>query len=280
MEILPPSYVEDEYEDQIAAIGGYRVPLNIFLYQEVQRLQLTISKCSGTMKIVMQAIKGEVVVTTEILDSINSIFDARVPRLWLYNPAGDELSWLSPTLGMWYGGLLQRDQQYRQWLETDRPTSFWLAGFFNPQGFLTAVQQEITRNHSREAWALDSVTLHTDVTDITKVQSIKQGPKEGVFIHGLFLDGASWSTHEATVVESAPKKLFSDMPVLFVTAVEKRNARKSTSDYGPYGGYECPVYKYPTRTDKYRIFMVLLPSRDHRPVHWTLRGVAMLCSTA
>ena len=82
------------------------------------------------------------------------------------------------------------------------------------------------------------------------------------------------------MVESAPKKLFSDMPVLFVTAVEKRNARKSTSDYGPYGGYECPVYKYPTRTDKYRIFMVLLPSRDHRPVHWTLRGVAMLCSTA
>ena len=37
------------------------------------------------------------------------------------------------------------------------------------------------------------------------------------------------------------------------------------------------VYKYPVRTGRYLIFTVTLSSRDHNPLHWTLRGVALLC---
>lgn len=84
LENIPADYVEEEYEERIAALGGFEVPLNIFLYQEVQRLQAAIDKVRKTMEIVMQAIRGEVVVTAEIMDSINAIFDARVPKLWLY----------------------------------------------------------------------------------------------------------------------------------------------------------------------------------------------------
>jgi dynein heavy chain len=163
---MPADYLEDEYEERIAHLGGFDVPLNIFLYQEVQRQQMVIEKVRQTLEIAMQAIRGEVVVTAEIMDSINAIFDARVPKSWLYSPAGDELSWLAPNLGIWFGGLLLRDTQYRNWLGHGRPHTYWLAGFFNPQGFLTAVQQEITRAHKNENWALDSVVLHSEVTDI------------------------------------------------------------------------------------------------------------------
>jgi dynein heavy chain len=52
----------------------------------------------------------------------------------------------------------------------------------------------------------------------------------------------------------------------------------SAPDYGPYGGFECPCYKYPNRTDRNFIFMVTMASRDHKPMHWTLRGVGLLCS--
>ena len=182
-----------------------------------------------------------------------------------------------------YGGLLSRDAQYRSWLEKGRPPSFWMAGFFNPQGFLTAVQQEITRQHckEKEAWALDSVVLHSDVTDLLNAETVKIGPKEGVYIHGLFLDGAAWS-NTRTLVESAPKKLFAALPVVLVTAVTKTSKKTllQSADYGPFGGFDCPVYKYPHRTDRYIIFTVTLPTLELKPIHWTLRGVALLCSTA
>ena len=97
------------------------------------------------------------------------------------SPAGDELTWLTPSLGVWYSGLLQRDSQYRLWLSTGRPLAFWMTGFFNPQGFLTAVQQEITRAHKHENWALDSVVLHSEVTDLT-ADHVKTTPR----VSGLF----------------------------------------------------------------------------------------------
>jgi dynein heavy chain, axonemal len=174
-----------------------------------------------------------------------------------------------------------RDNQFRVWLQKDRPSSFWMTGFFNPQGFLTAVQQEITRSHKNENWALDSVVLHAEATEFTNVESLKSGPKEGVYVHGLFMDGASWSTADSSMVESAPKKLFSTMPVILVTAMTK-SARKtitSSGNYGPFGGYDCPVYKYPARTDRYLIFSILLATHQQKPLHWILRGVALLCST-
>ena len=54
----------------------------------------------------------------------------------------------------------------------------------------------------------------------------------------------------------------------------------NSGDYGPFGGYDCPVYKYPARTDRYLIFTVTLPTQDLKPLHWILRGVALLCTTS
>jgi len=277
---VPEDYIEDEYEDRISSLGGFSIPLNIFLYQEVQRLQAAITKVRDMLDIVMQAIRGEVVVTAEIMDAINAIYDARVPKVWLYSPAGDELSWLAPNLGIWYSGLITRDSQYRTWLAAGRPNSFWMTGFFNPQGFLTAVQQEITRAHKNENWALDSVVMHADVTEIQNSENCRSSPKEGVYVHGLFMDGAAWNTHEGSMVESEPKKLFSLMPLLLVIAVTKATKRQlsNSGNYGPFGAYECPVYKYPARSDKYYVFSIMLGTQNHKPIHWILRGVALLCT--
>jgi dynein heavy chain len=84
IQTIPADYIEDDYEEKINAMGSFSVPLNIFLYQEVQRLQVAIAKVKSTLQIIMQAIRGEVVVTAEVMESINAVFDARVPKLWLY----------------------------------------------------------------------------------------------------------------------------------------------------------------------------------------------------
>ena len=63
------------------------------------------------------------------------MYDARVPKLW------QKISWDSSTIGFWYTELLDRDTQFRSWVFGGRPNVFWMTGFFNPNGFLTAMRQ-------------------------------------------------------------------------------------------------------------------------------------------
>ena len=70
--------------------------------------------------------------------------------------ASTPCSWEAPAAGSWFQGLLRRHEQLARWLAHGRPRSFWLGGFFNPQGFLTAVKQEVARKHASDKWALVS----------------------------------------------------------------------------------------------------------------------------
>lgn len=154
-------------------------------------------------------------------DDVTAIFDLRVPHRWMRDPSGAEISWLSPTLGKWFSGMRLRVEQLCNWLEKGRPKSFWLAGFFNPTGFLTGMMQEVgsyvfstdccrssityaqtyktpmslrataqvTRQHKKDQWGLDDVVLHSEMRTVD-VEKIKDIPDEGVNIHGLYIEGS------------------------------------------------------------------------------------------
>eukprot|EP00606_Chrysophyceae_sp_TOSAG23-5_P000883 GSChrysophyteH2.ASY1.ANO1.1544.1 assembled CDS len=192
-------------------------------------------------------------------------------------------SWMLPTLGLWFASLLQRDDQYRTWLYSSRPYTYWLTGFFNPQGMLTAMKQEVCRKHQKDAnkWALDDIVYHTEVTEKVSTESVKAQPAEGAFINGLWMEGAGWDRHGIQIQESEPKTLYVQLPILYCSAnhkVEEARIRKDV--YGTQGPYDCPCYKYRARTDRYFIFLVTLKcTPEKNPAFWTLRGVALLCNT-
>merc|ERR1712196_66944 len=256
-------------------------PLNIFLFQEIQRLQRVIGKVRFILKQLQLVIKGEVVMTEELQQTLDAMFDAKVPTLWTFTVAGDEFSWILPTLGLWFTSLLSRDEQNSTWLVNGRPNSFWITGFFNPNGFLTAMKQEVVRKHKADKWSLDDVVDRTEATNFERSEQVRAPPAEGVYIHGLSLEGGAWSRQENMLVESEPKKLFVPMPVVWVTANSKQDQLKVRREmFGAQGPYECPVYKYPKRTDRFFIFFVTLKcTPEKNPMHWTLRGVCLLCNT-
>ena len=55
------------------------VPLNIFLLQEIQRMDSVITTVRLTLESIQLAIRGEVTLTAELDKAIDAIFDARVP---------------------------------------------------------------------------------------------------------------------------------------------------------------------------------------------------------
>lgn len=280
---MPEHYIEEEYKVKVNKLGGLGVPLNIFLYQEIQRLQAVLHQTTFMLTQLRLAINGEVVMSEELLDCLAAIYEAKVPQIWLFTVAGDEFSWLLPTLGLWFSSLLLRDDQDRNWLLTGRPYTYWLTGFFNPNGLLTAMKQEVCRKHQKDAnkWALDDIVYKTEVSQFDKVDHVKSSPAEGCYVHGLFLEGGAYSKENMMLAESEPKTLFVPLPVLYVTALLKQDEIKYRRDvYGAQGPYDCPCYKYKKRTDRFYIFMVTLKcTPDKNPNFWTLRGVSLLCNT-
>ncbi|CAG5099433.1 Similar to DNAH5: Dynein heavy chain 5 [Cotesia congregata] len=256
---LPQQYNSFQVRDALQRMGAL-LPMNIFLRQEIDRMAKVIREVQSTLSDLKLAIDGTIIMSQGLKIALDSMYDARIPDKW------QKISWESATLGFWYTELLERDAQFRHWCIHGRPNVFWMTGFFNPQGFLTAMRQEVTRAH--KGWALDSVVLQNLITRYNK-EDIKEQVQEGVYVHGLFLEGASLDRKSSKLVESKPKVLYEQMPVIYIYAIN------TTAGKDPKL-YECPIYRKPQRTDQKYVGSIDFET-DHNPRHWTLRGVALLC---
>lgn len=124
--------------------------------------------------------------------------------------------------------------------------------------------------------------------------------QEGVYVYGLFLEGAGWDRRNSRLCESANKVLYVLMPVIHIFALHNTpdkspklyqvrlahfNATVITNDmYNDNATYhsnaffsaQCPVYKKPQRTYMLLITPLWLQTLKN-PDYWILRGVALLC---
>ena len=73
-----------------------------------------------------------------------------------------------------------------------------------------------------------------------KWESVAEGPEHGVYIRGLYIEGARWNMEIMSMDDSLPKKLFVEAPMLWCKPV--RNYVKPTT-----GVYRLPVYKILSR---------------------------------
>jgi len=79
-------------------------------------------------------IKGEVVMSQELEDILNSFIDKKVPAYWA------KFAFLSlKPLASWFEDLVLRVKFMTGWVEK-YPDSYWAPAFFFPQGFFTSVK--------------------------------------------------------------------------------------------------------------------------------------------
>jgi len=236
-----------------------RTPYTIVAFQECERMSMLIAEMRRSLKELDLGLKGELTITADMEDLSNALFLDNVPETW------NKRAYPSMyTLGIWYADLLQRVKELESWTaDFQLPAAVWLAGLFNPQSFLTAIMQQMARKNE---WPLDRMCLQCDVTKKTR-EDVSASPREGAYVHGLYMEGARWDTQTGMMAEARLKELNPTMPVIFIKAipVDRLDMRNI---------YECPVYKTKMRGPTF-VWTFNLKSKE-KPARWTMGGVALL----
>lgn len=238
-----------------------RTPYISVAIQECDRMSMLTSEIRRSLRELQLGLKGDLTITENMELLTNSLFLNEIPTSW------EKLAFPSlQGLGAWYADLLLRIKELENWVaEFQLPPVVWLSGLFNPQSFLTAIMQTTARKNE---WPLDRMVLTVDVTKKAK-EEFSGAPREGAYIHGLFMEGARWDTGTGMIQESLLKDLMPAMPVIYIKAipVDKKETK---------GVYECPVYRTRQRGPTF-IWTFNLKTKE-RPQKWILGGVCLLCA--
>jgi len=256
----------------------YTESMNTVLVQEAMRYNKLIKVFNQSLADLLKALKGLVVMSSDLEAMSNALYTNGVPDLW----AKKAFPSLKP-LAAWVEDLQQRLDFVIAWVANGPPPAYWVSGFFFPQAFLTGTLQNYARKYQV---AIDTVDFNFLVQK-SFGNDIAKRPDDGVYIYGLFLEGARWDALEHCLAESQPKELFVDFPAIHLTP--QVNRKPPTE-----GVYSCPCYKTTVRAGLLSttghstnfVLMVELPSKEpcsgnfHKYIetfsaHWIKRAVAL-----
>ncbi|XP_053425882.1 dynein axonemal heavy chain 2 isoform X8 [Nycticebus coucang] len=259
-----PEMIDYEGTQKLLALDPS--PLNVVLLQEIQRYNKLMKTILFSLTDLEKGIQGLIVMSTSLEEIFNCIFDAHVPPLW-----GKAYPSQKP-LAAWTRDLAIRVEQFELWASRARPpVIFWLSGFTFPTGFLTAVLQSSARQNNISVDSLSWEFIVSTVDDSNLVYP----PKDGVWVRGLYLEGAGWDRKNSCLVEAEPMQLVCLMPTIHFRPAESR--KKSAK-----GMYSCPCYYYPNRagSSDRASFVIGIDLRTGAMTsdHWIKRGTALLMS--
>ncbi|XP_064639639.1 dynein axonemal heavy chain 2-like isoform X2 [Lineus longissimus] len=256
-----------DYEGTAKILSVDPSPLNVVLLQEIQRYNALLDEIRSQLEDLEKGIQGLVVMSSELEDIFQCIYEARVPPSW--QKAYPSMK----PLASWTRDLVARVEQFFKWAQRAHPPMiFWMSAFTFPTGFLTAVLQTSARlnNVSVDSLAWEFTVMTIDDSNITGA------PKDGVLIKGLFLQGAGWDMKNACLIEANPMQLVCQMPTVHFKPAEQRRSKTSR------GIYSCPCYYFPNRAGSTGrasfVVAVDLKAGEKNSDHWTKRGTALLMS--
>ncbi|XP_056004113.1 dynein axonemal heavy chain 6-like isoform X1 [Ostrea edulis] len=261
--------------------------LTTVLTQEVDRFNKLLKVIKDSLYQIQKAIKGLVVMSEELELVYTAFLNSQVPSLWA-NVAYPSLK----PLGSWVNDLIYRCAFIDNWVRHGLPRSYWMSGFFFPQGFLTGTLQNYARRYNLP---IDHLTFHfhplphfRDQKEVTtQMAELKFGeeidldkglpsPEDGVLVHGMFMDGFRWDEKEMLVTDSI--KGIMNSPLCMFHMEPKMDFVPDKADY------IAPLYKTSARAGVLSttghstnfVVFVHLPSKQSQD-YWISKGAALLC---
>lgn len=246
-------------------------PLGIFLSHEMHKFNGLIRQIETMLREMARAIKGLVVMSATLDAMYANFLFQQVPGPWGENGKGYPS--LKP-LSSWFKDFAERVAFMRAWLAGGPPASYWISAFFFPQGFFTSALQAHARRHQLP---IDQLHFRTRVMRSAGLADTPEPPAKGVYIHGMFMEGARWNSADGCVDESSPGELFAPVPVLWLVpaALDEPSPEQAA--------YDCPFYKTNVRAGTLsttghstnHVCNFDMPTRLE-PGHWVRRGAALI----
>ena len=241
--------------------------MNTVLTQELLRFNNLIAVVRSTLKNILLALKGLVVMSAELESVARYLSVGFVPEAWM-NVSYPNLK----PLAAYITDFLQRLAFFQDWLDNGKPAVFWFSGFFFQPSFLTGALQNFARKYTL---AIDTCDLEYEFQAEGKDDKDWQPPEDGVFVYGLKMEGARFDRTTMLIAESYPKVLYDEMPVGLLRPIEKVNRKE-------FKNYECPLYKTLDRRGTLAtsghstnfVMEVPVPTNEDE-AHWIKRGVAL-----
>ena len=243
--------------------------LHVVLRQEILRYNRLLKVVRESSANLVDAVNGLVVMSDSLQEMYIAFVNGKVPELW----ANAAYPCMKPLVS-WFADLIQRVQFIRTWATKGEPAIFWIGGFFFPQSFMTGILQNYSRKH------LIPVNKLRFKTETLKepVEKIMKAPDDGVYIYGLYFDGADWDYDTMSLKDPKVGTSYSPCPVIHLLPCE--NFVPSPNDY------LCPCYRTQIRagilasTGLSTNFVVSVQLKcKESPNFWTLRGAALLLGT-
>ncbi|XP_029367943.1 dynein heavy chain 6, axonemal [Echeneis naucrates] len=261
--------------------------LTTVLGQETDRFNKLLQVLRMSLITLQKALAGLVVMSEEMDRIYTSFLNNQVPNYWA-NAAYPSLK----SLASWVRDLVLRTSFIQTWITHGQPKSFWISGFFFPQGFLTGVLQNHARHYNLP---IDELNFHFNVMpmyrdQLTFCEALQALPstaepdmddelpelQDGVLVHGMFMDASRWDDENMVIEDSLPRVMNTMLPVVHF---------EPQQNYVPEPDlYHAPLYKTSARAGTLSttghstnfVVTVMLPS--NRPSdYWISKGSALLC---
>ncbi|KAG8459256.1 hypothetical protein KFE25_014101 [Diacronema lutheri] len=243
----------------------YDESMNTVLAQELTRFNKLIGAIRSSLRDVLKALKGLVVMSTDLEAVAKSCFSNLIPAMWLKKSFPS----LKP-LASYIADLMDRLAFFQAWVDKGVPTIFDMPSFFFTQAFMTGTLQNYARKYQ-----IPIDTVDFDFEFLATAPKVR--PQDGAYVHGPYFEGARMNEH-LMLDEPQPKVLFEHVPVLLLVPT-------LTSQFKDFAHYNCPVYKTTERRGVLAttghssnfVMYVRVPT-DKGAAHWTMRGTAIILS--
>jgi len=296
LEALRDDFVVLEIRNRIKDKGA---PYVVFVVGEIERMNKILSAMRAQLNELALGLSGALNISDAMDGLITAIFLNQVPPNWLKTcgQIGPTGTYNRKSLSSWYEDLKMRWAQLEAWSDASKPVetlppSVWIAGCFNPMGFVTATLQVTAR---AKKLSLDQMRVHIEVSTVMDMSTVESQPEEtGANIHGFFMENSRWDCEApgckddleikgtvpvdevasalGSVVDSRPKELYPVMPMLVLTG--RTVATAVPEDIRVDGRFVCPFYTTTVRGPTYVFAGPLRTNVD--PKKWVIQGTCLV----